>query len=121
MVFLPPVVLTYDDNPATNVTAPSNVPPTPPGLSILPDGAAADEDLLCAIETPSYDLDAVTYRIRWYRDGVFAKDLGEKPVVPAVLTTEGEIWTCRVRATDGVEWSPEVETSATVGPAGEDG
>ena len=121
MVFHPPVVISFDDNPATNVTAPSNVPPTTPGIANLPEGAAADEDLLCAIETPSYDLDAVKYRIRWYRDGVFAKELGEKPVVPAAFLLQGEVWTCRVRATDGVEWSPQVEISVTITEPGEDG
>ena len=80
----------------------------------MPSAPYEDQDLACAIVTPSYDTDEVFYRFRWFRDGVFAKDLGESTVVPAALTSAGEVWTCRVRASDGIEFSPEVEAIDTV-------
>lgn len=97
------------------MTAPTNVPPTKPEIGISVDAPTPADDLECLITQPSYDLDAVTYRFRWYKDGAFAKDLGEKPILPAALTATGESWICKVRATDGMEWSPEVETSITIG------
>ena len=113
-VFAPPEVLTFDDNPATNVNAPTNVPPTRPTVAIQPPSPTPEDDLTCALVIPSYDLDAVTYRIRWFRDGVFVAALGEAATVPAALTAPGDTWSCEVRATDGVEWSPTANASALV-------
>jgi hypothetical protein len=118
VVFDPPQVLTFDDNRYTNVTAPANVPPTKPEIAIDVPAPTPSDTLECVITKPSYDLDAVTYRYRWYRDGAFAKDLGEKSILPAALTATGETWVCKVRATDGIEWSPQVETSVTIGEEG---
>ena len=115
VVFEPPKILSFDDNRHTNVTAPTNVPPTKPEIGLNVPAPTSADDIECLITTPSYDLDAVTYRFRWYKDGAFAKDLGEKPVVPSALTAVGENWTCKVRATDGIEWSPEVETTTVIG------
>jgi len=115
-VFDSPVVLSFDDNPKRAIKVPTNVPPTTPAIAIQPEEPTADDTLLCAITTPSVDSDAVTYRTRWERDGAFVKELGESPSVPAALTAEGEVWTCRVRATDGLEWSREVEDTATILP-----
>ncbi len=114
-VFEPVDIIEYADNPQTNVRAPTNVPPTVPIIAIEPAGAPVNVELTCALIAESYDLDPVTYRYRWYRDGAFVKELGEKPVVPPSLTAEGEQWECRVRATDGVEWSPGVVAYATIG------
>jgi hypothetical protein len=109
-------VLTFDDNPKRAIRAPTNVPPTTPAVGIVPAEPTADDGLLCAITTPSIDSDPVTYRTRWTRDGAFVKELGESPSVPAALTAEGENWACRVRATDGVEWSQEVGDSVVIAP-----
>src|SRR5690606_26160127 len=113
-VFGTPATITFDANPAMNVEAPTNVPPTRPMIAIEPAAAPADEDLVCTIVTPSYDLDPVKYRYRWFRDGTFAKEIGSDAVVPAALTLVGETWTCRVRATDGIEWSRPIEATVTV-------
>ena len=113
-VFGSPAIITFDDNPQRSLAAPTNVPPTLPTIHIQPEDATVEDDLTCMITTQSYDLDEVLYRFRWYRDGVFAKDLGEKQVVPSSLTAVAETWSCRVRATDGIEWSPEVQASMVV-------
>lgn len=113
-VFSEPQVIAFDDNPKRNLAAPTNVPPTEPQISIFPAEPYEDQGLACAIVTPSYDTDEVFYRFRWFRDGVFAKDLGEAAHLPPSMTTGGEVWTCRVRASDGIEFSPEVEALVTV-------
>ena len=115
-VFEPPVTLSFDDNPKRAIRTPTNVPPTTPEVAIQPEAPTADDDLLCAITTPSLDSDLVTYRTRWTRDGAFVKEIGESPSVPAALTAAGEVWACTVRATDGVEWSREVGDSTTIAP-----
>ncbi|MFT7581900.1 MAG: hypothetical protein ACI9MR_003581, partial [Myxococcota bacterium] len=109
-VFDDPVIVAFDDNASVALEVPTNVPPTRPTLTIEP----GDDGLACVISVASYDLDPVTYRYRWYRDGVFAKDIGETEVVPHTATTLGEVWLCRVRATDGTEWSAVVEATHTV-------
>jgi len=113
-VFGDPEIITFDANSATNVEAPTNVPPTRPTIAIEPDEPTTEDALTCAIANPSYDLDPVTYRYRWFREGVFAKDVGNDPVVPAGVAQVGERWTCRVRATDGIEWSIPTEAETTV-------
>ena len=42
------------------------------------------------------------------------KELGEAAHVPATMTTGGEVWKCRVRASDGIEFSAEVEAQTTI-------
>jgi hypothetical protein len=118
-VFGAPQVIEFSDNSSTHLVAPQNVPPTVPVVAVLPEAPGTDEAITCTVVTPSYDLDAVTYIVRWYRDGDFAKDVGQVPTVPAAWTAEGEVWSCRVRATDGVEHSPEVTAGTTIGPATE--
>ena len=118
-VFEPPVTIAFDDNPKRAIRTPINVPPTTPEVAIQPAEPTADDDLLCAITTPSVDSDLVTYRTRWTQDGVFVKAIGESPSVPAALTSAGEVWACSVRATDGVEWSREVGDAVTIAPGAE--
>ena len=90
------------------------MPPTQPTISIFPEAPYEDQALACAIVDPSYDTDEVFYRFRWFRDGAFVKELGEAPHVPASMTAADEVWTCRVRASDGIEFSPEIETQTTI-------
>ncbi len=113
-VFAPPAVITFDDNPKTNVAAPTNVPPTRPGITIDPANPKSSLDLECQVLAPSYDLDPVEYRYQWLVDGVFNKTIGDTPHVPASATAAGERWVCRVRATDGIESSPVAEAAVTI-------
>ncbi|MFO0744335.1 MAG: FG-GAP-like repeat-containing protein [Myxococcota bacterium] len=113
-VFAPPIVISFDDNPATQVATPVNVPPTRPVLAMDPPVPGPNVDLHCVIETPSYDLDRVTYRYAWYRNGVFQNGIGDTDHVTADHTVSGETWTCRVVASDGIERSPEAEVSAEI-------
>ena len=113
-VFAPPAVIAFDKNPNTTMVAPINVPPTRPGVAIEPANPTTNLDLACVIVAPSYDLDPVRYRRAWYRNGLFQKTIGDVASVPAALTAAGETWTCRVRATDGIETSPVAEAAVTI-------
>lgn len=94
--------------------SPTNAPPTAPGVTILPANPGDNDDLTCAVTTPSYDLDRVTLEYRWFRSGAYAKDVGDKARVSRTLTGSGQVWECRVRATDGVEWSPPASATVTI-------
>jgi len=88
------------------VVAPSNAPPTAPTIKVLPTNPGSGDDLRCLTQTPSYDLDPVRLEYRWYKNGAYAKDVGDRLLVPSALTGTGQEWRCEVRATDGIEWSP---------------
>lgn len=100
-----PVAITRDTN-SRYAESPQNVPPTAPAISILPGNPVNNDDLRCVVTVPSYDIDPVRFEYKWFRNGVYAKDVGNRSKVPKDLTLTGEAWECRVRATDGVEWSP---------------
>lgn len=103
--------------------APTNAPPTAPSIRVLPGTPGDTQDLVCTISVPSYDLDPVQYEYRWYRgsnDTVrpsFVGEVSNRPVVPASMTSPGQVWYCEVIATDRLEYSPRVQ-SATVKIAG---
>lgn len=103
--------------------APTNAPPTAPGIRILPLSPGDTQDLICTISVPSYDLDPVQYEYRWYRAAnenlrpSFVGEVSNRPVVPASMTSPGQVWHCEVIATDRLEYSPRVQ-SATVKIAG---
>jgi len=113
-VFAEPQIIAFDQNPNTRIVAPVNVPPTRPGIAIEPPNPNDNIDLDCLIVAPSYDLDPVRYRRAWYKNGLFQKTLGDVAQVPATRTAPGDVWTCRVRATDGIETSPVAEASVTI-------
>jgi len=116
-IFGDPEVVSFDANPAINVEPPTNVPPTRPVVAITPAAPGGGDALVCTIVRPSYDLDAVRYHYRWYRDGVFAV-VGDTPGVSADVTLPGETWRCRVWATDGMERSMPAEAEVIIGLGG---
>lgn len=73
------------------------------------------DDLECA---PGYvyDLDRITVRYEWYRNGSFYAGAGDVPVLDATHTKFAENWHCIIRATDGTEWSiPRKSPTRTIG------
>ncbi len=112
-IFGDPEVVSFDSNPAINVEAPTNVPPTEPGIAVDPPAPEAGEALVCEVTAASYDLEPVRYHYRWFKDGVFA--LGGRKDVPAGLTLAGETWRCRAWASDGIERSTAAETEVVIG------
>ncbi len=105
-VFGTPEEIDTEAGQSTFAAAPTNVPPTAPEIAVLPANATVASDLFCVVTTPSFDLDITRLEYRWYKNGQFANQVGNVPVVTADKTNNGEQWECRVRATDGTEWSP---------------
>ncbi len=108
-------VLEENDNTDMSLAVPANAPPTAPAVSIAPVHPHPGDTLTCTLVTSSYDLDAVTYRFAWYRNGQYVAAAGNTNTVPgALVSSPGDVWQCRVRATDGVEWSPEASATVVV-------
>ena len=105
-------------NPLTsNTVTIENTPPLDPTVELVPLPLHVDEDLECLVTNPDPDVDgdAVTYEIRWSRDGT-VESLLIDPVVPSSETALGEEWTCEIRAHDGTEDSDWVTASTHVVP-----
>ncbi len=117
-VFGDPEIVEFSDNPSVWLAVPMNVPPTAPGIAVLPADPAPGEALQCAVVEASYDLDPVQYHFTWWRNGAFAADIGDSANVPAGVTKAGETWQCEVRATDGIEWSVPASVQVTVSGGG---
>ncbi|MFT4628331.1 MAG: hypothetical protein ACI8PZ_007026 [Myxococcota bacterium] len=87
----------------------SNSAPTQPEVEISPEPATALDDLRCEILSLSTDAegDPLAYGFTWLRDGV---DVSEEAVttdregdtIPWEVTAPGQVWTCEVRANDGL-------------------
>ena len=110
-----PELVVFDDNPSTALFVPTNVPPTQPEISVIPADAVAGQGLECVVVVPSVDLDPVSYEYRWFRNGEFAKDIGNVAIVPPGLTLDGEEWECAVRGSDGLEWGRTAVSTVVVG------
>ena len=74
--------------------------PTTPTVRITPNPAVTTDTLGVVFDVSSVDpeLDPVTYRYEWFRDGVLA---GEAGTVSPGDTTKHEVWEVRVTPTDG--------------------
>ena len=104
-----------------------DTPPTAPLISITPTAPAAGmDDLLCAIDTPSSDVDGdfVSYTLSWDVDSVpypggggpwIGPDTTTLPddTVPGEDTGGSETWTCHALPNDGEEDGPEGQASVT--------
>lgn len=79
-----------------------NQPPSEPRIQIGPDDPGTSDDLVAYVLDESIDPDGddVTYRFRWFLDGVEQDDLDEERV-PAERTQKGEEWKVSVSASDG--------------------
>ena len=87
----------------------SNTPPTAPNLLLSPSTPMEQvDDLVCSLDTASFDLDSdtVTYSFAWTVDGVdytSASSTATTSTVSASETTGGENWQCTVTPNDGEE------------------
>lgn len=85
-----------------------NRAPGSPIVSIGPNAARTDDDLVAVIDTESEDQDgdSVTYAFAWSQDGVPRTDL-VAATVPASETAKGEEWKVTVTPNDGaIEGDP---------------
>ena len=113
-MFGEPEVVAFNDNSSLKLVVPTNVPPTLPVVEVTPVAPVDGETFECVVSTPSVDLDPVSYSYRWYRDDVFAKDVGNVSVVPAGVSQAGETWRCEATGTDGLEFSPPASITVTI-------
>ena len=87
----------------------SNSAPTAPEVVITPNPATALDDLLCSVTADATDAegDPLTYVFTWLRDGVDQSELAvttslEGDTIEWEDTAAGQVWTCEVRASDGL-------------------
>jgi hypothetical protein len=92
-----------------------DLPPGAPEVAINPStpGDASTLRAVIVTEAADPDGDAVTYRYEWLADGVVVA--GEtNDFVVSDLTSDGQVWTLNVYATDGTLEGPAGTASATV-------
>jgi len=93
-----------------------NRPPSAPAIEITPTQPTTNDDLSCAVTSPSIDPDGdtITYEYEWYLDGAPQPDLTNSVVVPRELTSRGQTWTCVVTPSDGKDYGPPAEAYVTI-------
>jgi hypothetical protein len=106
-----------------------NRPPSLPVIKILPDPSdkrpSKNEDLNCTIVNESEDkdsnpVDIIKYSFRWYKNGEYQENLSVinttkiYNILQKQYTSTGDIWTCRVTATDGYVVTQSVSDSAII-------
>ncbi len=110
-----------DDDDTTEIgddDSAGNHPPTAPTVWIDPDDPWACEELACWViqDAEDPDGDPVSYTFSWELDGVpFPGATGD--TVSGDHTTEGQLWTCTVVASDGVDEGEPGQVSVEIGPA----
>ncbi len=105
---------TLSDTDSTTVTV-NNVPPTAPGIDVVPDVAYTTDDLVCEVIEESYDpADDITYSYAWYKDNNVLQGAQTTNTVSNTLTTKGETWKCEVIPHDGTENGPADEDSVVI-------
>ncbi len=105
-----------DSQPGDSGTGDSvtNQPPAAFDVAISPAAPTDRDDLICNIVTPSTDPEgvAITYAYTWVVNGL---DGGvTTDTVPAASTTVGDVWTCGVTASDGVNTTEAVSAAVTI-------
>lgn len=95
---------------------PRNSPPGAPVVLLEPKNPTVETGLKAVIATaaPDKDADALTYRYRWYRNGVVAADVGDRPQLKAGEVRHGDEWRVVAAAFDGEAEGPGAEARAVV-------
>ena len=90
-----------------------NTPPTAPVVSITPEPADANDDLLAiASGSTDDDGDMISYAYEWYKNGVITSYTTVS--VPNSATSTGDIWMVRVTPNDGYTDGSYTEISTTI-------
>jgi hypothetical protein len=116
----------FDDGPVASASISGtvlNTAPSTPGVTITPTGAIEGDGLQCTISTPSTDPDgdALTYTVSWMLQGASYQGTLQTTVetgdtIPAGQTLTGEVYTCVVTATDGIDNSGAGSDVITINP-----
>jgi hypothetical protein len=98
-----------------------NSAPTAPEVSISPsDPTAGEDDLVCSIDSESYDPDGdtISYTFEWEVDGVSSSDATTTTETGDTISADDlsgdEEWTCTVTADDGTDESDSDSSTVTV-------
>ena len=100
-----------------------NTPPEAPVVAISPDPPDDPDNLTCSIQIGSFDADSdlVTYLFDWNVNGAPSGIVTN--TVPAINTSNGDVWQCTVTPDDGTDLGPTasdfvvvVDTSAPGAP-----
>ena len=85
--------------------ADTNAAPTPPIVSITPSEPTTDDALVARLVEPSVDADedAVTPRIKWFKNGEAQDAFAGQLEIPASETAKGELWKVEILGFDGVD------------------
>jgi formylglycine-generating enzyme required for sulfatase activity len=90
-----------------------NTPPDMPSVSITPEPAETNDNLLASVGSSSdADGDVVTLAYLWMKNGVATSNTSAS--VPSGDTAKGELWTVRVTPHDGTTEGPFAEASITI-------
>jgi hypothetical protein len=90
-----------------------NTPPTVPTVSIGPDPADANDNLLAnASGSSDLDGDVVSYGYAWYQNGALTSHTTSS--VPSSSTTTGDVWLVRVIPNDGYVDGDYAEATSTI-------
>ncbi len=96
--------------------------PTTPVVQVTPSAPGDVENLVCTIGAASTDADGdpITYQITWYNRGVATSyaatgvSASASVTVPASATARGDVWTCRIAASDAAGPGASSEVSVEV-------
>ncbi|MCK4892177.1 MAG: hypothetical protein KAS78_05915, partial [Candidatus Pacebacteria bacterium] len=91
----------------------SNSIPTQPIVSVTPNSTYTDDDLVCVADSTDVDQDSMSYSYQWYKDGELQIE-ETLDTLNLSFTTVGDIWRCKVIATDGTDSSAIGEDSVEI-------
>ncbi len=111
-----------DGEPGTSSVSIGNTAPEAPTVSLFPDEpTGGQDDLLCAVQEESYDLDGdeVEYSFSWSVDGVAhsgarTSTILDGDTIPAGATSYGEFWSCVVTPFDGEDQGESAEDEVRI-------
>jgi len=91
-----------------------NQAPGTPQATITPGTARTGDDLTCQVTTAATDADGdtLTYLFSWSVNG--GQTGLTAATVPSSQTSKGQVWTCTVRAHDGLLSGPEFNVQTTI-------
>jgi hypothetical protein len=95
---------------------PRNTPPSRPSVALEPMTPTIETGLKAsvAVSADDRDQDRPTYHFRWYRNGVYAQDIGDRAQLQPGELKHGEEWRVVMTATDGEGESESAEMRAVV-------
>jgi hypothetical protein len=83
----------------------TNTKPSVNNLAITPNSPKSIDDLTTSYSYTDPDTDDETdTEILWYKEGILQGALNGSKTVPACHTAKGEVWHCKVRPSDGIDY-----------------